>query len=163
MPFAGEFSDGMRLPKAGAVVGGFTVESIQVEHVGAGPGRYEYPIELVVRGKGGKAGARKALKPLLDSRATIFSGYGNPYQCSIETIQVETIQPERYRVRARGLGNRVDLRCELARFLGWLAAAGHLPGPAAEAHRVVVEDYLRRYQAESPELRLRRTTPARDP
>src|SRR5512144_2207631 len=76
MPFAGEFRSGMRFPGEGASVGRFIIESIRVEHVGAGAGRYEYPIELVVSGKGGKDGARKALKPLLSGRATIFSGYG---------------------------------------------------------------------------------------
>ncbi len=152
MPFAGEFREGMRLPNPGAVIGGFTVESLQVEHVGVGAGRYEYPIQLVVRGKGGKAGARKALKPVLDRRTTIFSEFGNPYQCSIGTVQVESLGPELYRLTTRGVGNRVDLRCELARFLDWLAAGGHVPGLTeadAEQHRALVADYLGRYQAET--------------
>jgi hypothetical protein len=166
MPFAGEFRSGMRLPHDGDAFGAFVVESVQVEHVGAAPGRYEYPLEIVVRGKGGKDGARKALKPVLDRRATIFSEFGNPYQCGIGTVKVESLGESRYRLRARGVGTRIHLRTELARFMDHLAAKGCLSGASTagpDARRDVVAGYLAAYQASAePAFAARRSPPAGD-
>ena len=149
MPFAGEFRSGMRLPENGEQLGPFTIERVRVEHAGVAPGRYEYPVDLVLRGKGGKDGARKALKPLLDRRATIFSEFGNPYQCSIGGVKVESLGNERYRLTARGVGVRIDLRPELDRFLDYLSEAPPAAGAAASAREAVVADYLAAYQRES--------------
>lgn len=150
MPFAGEFREAMRFPREGSEVGGFTVELVRVEHVGAGPGRYEYPTEIVLRGKGGQQGVQQALKFLFATRRTIFTGWGNPYQCSPGRMEVESLGEGRYRVTARGIGTRIHLREELERFVASLAAAGFLvPGVMAVDHAAIVDEYLRRYQAET--------------
>jgi hypothetical protein len=150
MPFAGDFRNAMPFPCEGAGLDGFVVELVRVEHVGAGDGRYEYPVEIVLRGKGGKEGARRALKPLATARRTIFSEFGNPYQCSIGRMEVASLGEGRYRVTARGVGVRVRLREELVRFLASLAAGGHLvPGAAVDDPASVVDEYLKRYQAET--------------
>lgn len=149
MPFAGEFRQAMPFPREGTSVDGFVVELVHVEHVGAGDGRYEYPFQIVMQGRGGKDGVRRALKPLFTARRTIFSEFGNPYQVSIGRVEVESLGGARYRASARGVGVRVRLREELARFLGTLAAAGHLVPAAVGDPAVVVDEYLRRYQAET--------------
>ncbi len=147
MPFAGEFRSGMHFPGQGEQIGTFTLEEVGVGHTGVAPGRYEYPIEIILRGKGGMAGARKALKGLLDKRATIFSEFGNPYQCSIGGVKVESLGKERYRLTARGVGVRVDLRRELARFVDYLGEGG-CAGSAGAGGGVVAE-YLSAYQHHS--------------
>ena len=147
MPFAGEYREAMGLPVAGDLLGGFLVEDVKVGHEGVGPGRYEYPMELIVRGKGGQAGARSALKALFATRRTIFSGYGNPYQCSMGRMEVESLGEGRYRVSSRGLGTRVHLKAELERFLAHLEDLGLLPeGSGDGVPGAVVEEYLRLYQ-----------------
>jgi hypothetical protein len=150
MPFAEEFREAMGFPREGTELGGFTIELVRVEHAGAGAGRYEYPTELVLRGKGGQQGVRRALKPLFSTRRTIFSEFGNPYQCSPGRMQIESLGEGRYRVTARGIGTRVHLGEELVRFLAALEAAGRL-APAVDAadHAAIVADYLHRYQAET--------------
>jgi hypothetical protein len=149
MPFAGEYREAMGFPREGTEVDGFVVELVRVEHAGIGDGRYEYPTEIVLRGKGGKEGVRRALKPLFATRRTIFSEFGNPYQCSTGRMTVESLGDGRYRVAARGVGVRVRLREELERFFASLATTGRLaPGVTADGSATVVEEYLRRYQAE---------------
>lgn len=148
MPFAGEFREALPFPFEGTTVDAFVVEHVRVDHVGAGDGRYEYPLEIVMRGKGGKEGARRALKQLAAARRTIFSEFGNPYQCSIGRLVVESLGEGRYRVSARGVGVRIRLREELGRFLGSLAAAGRLAPHAGDDPAAVVDEYLRRYQDE---------------
>lgn len=152
MPFAGAFRSGMRFPEAGTVVNGFTVETVRVEQVGSGAGRYEYPIEVTVRGRGGKDGAKKALKPLFDRQVTIFSEFGNPYQCSIGPVRVERTAPECYRLISSGIGVRVNLRRELLRFLASLgrdALAGGITGASEEASARLVDRYLESYMADT--------------
>jgi hypothetical protein len=150
MPFAGEYREAMEFPAVGDAVGGFRIEEVQVGHAGGGPGRYEYPTELVVSGKGGKEGVRRALKELFARRRTIFSEYGNPYQCWGGRMEIESLGKSRYRVSARGVGTRVHLTEELGRFLEYLAASGRLD-PAAQASGLesIVTDYMRRYQEQS--------------
>ncbi len=149
MPFAGEFRDAMGFPREGTEVDGFIVELVRVDHAGVGDGRYEYPTEIVLRGRGGKDGVRRALKPLFSTRRTIFSEFGNPYQCSPGRMAVESLGEGRYRVSARGAGVRIRLREELVRFLASLAAGGHLvPGAVADPASTV-DEYLRRYRDES--------------
>lgn len=152
MPFAGAFRSGMRFPDEGTIIDGFTVEAVRVEQVGSGAGRYEYPIEITVRGRGGKDGSKKALKPLFDRQVTIFSEFGNPYQCSIGPTQAERIAPECYRLTARGVGVRVNLRRELLRFLASLGREA-LPGGSEEAGEEararLVDRYLDSYMADT--------------
>jgi hypothetical protein len=150
MPFAGEFREAMGFPRAGDIVGGFVIQELSVRHEGMGAGRYEYPIELVLAGKGGKEGVRRALKGLFSRRMTLFTEFGNPYQCSVGSIAVEGLGEGLYRVTARGIGNRVHLREELIRFMGYLGASG-APGPAADPTDAgrIADEYMRRYWNET--------------
>ena len=155
MPFAHEYQAGMELPKAGDVVEGFIVESVSVSHVGVCPGRYEYPSEIVVQGLGSKEKVRRAFKDALDIHRTLFSEYGNPYQCSTGKVEVERLDKERFQVRFRGAGVRVHLRSELIRFMDHLGEAGQLAVPltgpeSASARREAIDCYLSRYQGAYP-------------
>jgi len=150
MPSLEVYREAMGFPAAGDVVNGFRIEEVQVGHTGAGPGRYDYPTELVVSGKGGKEGARRALKELFARRRTIFSEYGNHYQCVGGNMEIESQGEGRYRVSARGVGIRVHLAEELARFLEYLAASGRLDQTAQTAGlESIMSDYMRRYQEQS--------------
>jgi len=150
MPFAGEDREAIGFPAAGDIVGGFRVEEVRIDHAGAGPGRYEYPTVLVVVGKGGKEGVRHAFKELFARRRTIFSGYGNPYQCSCGKMEIRSQGAGQYRIAARGVGTRVHLAEELGRFLEHLGRTGYL-GTSAKAFglETIVNEYLRRYQEET--------------
>jgi hypothetical protein len=148
MPFAGEYREAMGFPREGTELGGFVIEHVRVEHAGVGDGRYEYPTEIVLRGAGGKDGVRRALKPLFATRRTIFSEFGNPYQCSPGRMTVESLGEGRYRVDARGAGGRIRLREELVRFFASLASTGRLATGAGDDPAAVVDEYLRRYEAE---------------
>lgn len=124
MPFATEFWAAMELPFPGDVLGGFEVELIDVQHQGVGDGRYEYPVRIVLKGKGGKQGVRSALRALFNARRTTFSEYGNPYHCWLGRPDVERLGNERYEVRARGTGVRIYLQEELLRFCRYLESEG---------------------------------------
>lgn len=155
MPFAHEYQAGMGLPKPGDVVEGFIVESVVVSHVGVCPGRYEYPSEIIVQGLGSKEKVRRAFKEALDIHRTLFSEFGNPYQCSTGKVEVERMDKERFRVQFRGSGVRVHLKSELSRFLDHLADAGHLAaaltGPdVAAVRQETIDCYLGKYQRAYP-------------
>jgi hypothetical protein len=155
MPFAHEYKVGMDLPKEGDAVKGFTVESVLVSHVGVCPGRYEYPTEIVVRGSGSREKVRAAFKQALNIRRTLFSGYGNPYQCSTGKVTVERVDAEHFRVCFRGIGVRVHLKEELIRFLAYLTDEGRLGAAmtgadAAAVHQGTIDTYLKCYQRVHP-------------
>jgi len=78
MPFAPKFRAMMALPLPGDEIGNFVVESIAVGHQGRASGQYAYPLRMVLRGVGGAAGVKRAIKPLFCQRCTTFSGYGTP-------------------------------------------------------------------------------------
>jgi hypothetical protein len=128
MPFAAKFWAAMEIPFPGDVVGGFEVEYVDVQHHGIGDGRYEYPISMILRGKGGKQGVRNAVKKYLGAKRTTFSGFGNPYHCWVSKIVVESLGDQRYGLKARGIGVRIFLREELERFYHHLEAEGHTEG-----------------------------------
>ncbi|MEM2889538.1 MAG: hypothetical protein QXR42_08745 [Candidatus Bathyarchaeia archaeon] len=81
MPFSRTFRLGMGFPEEGQVIDGFTVESVSVSHVGVSAGRYEYPFEIIVKGEGNINKVKATFKAFFKTRRTVFSGYGNPYQC----------------------------------------------------------------------------------
>jgi hypothetical protein len=80
---------------------------------------------------------------------TIFTGYGNPYQCHAGRMKVDSLGPGRYRVTACGVGTRVRLDRELLRFLRHLAQAGML-SRAVDATECegIVATYMRAYEAD---------------
>jgi hypothetical protein len=147
MPFANKFKHAMAFPAPGDVVGNFAVEEVEVSHRASGYGRYEYPITIVLRGKGGQQGVRKALRSLCSARVTTFSGYGNPYQLSIGKLEISSAGQGRYRVFTLGIGRRVFLKQELLRFLRYLADSGRLqlPGSGEE----IANAYLEQYQVDA--------------
>ena len=67
MPFANKFRHAMAVPSPGDKFGELTVEEVEISHVASGYGRYEYPISMLLRGKGGQQGVRKALRNLCAS------------------------------------------------------------------------------------------------
>jgi hypothetical protein len=144
MPFAAKFWAAMELPFPGDAIGGFEVEHVQVEHHALGGGRYDYPVRLVLKGKGGKQGARKALRDILAARRTTFSGFGNPYQCWIDNVDIQSLGDQRYEVRARGIGVRIYLRKELERFWDLLAAEGRI-SIGQEDRAAYLDSYMEEY------------------
>jgi len=144
MPFAIKFRamfdwplPGDTLPPVGNGAA-FTVESVEVGHQGRLPGLYVYPIEMVLRGPGGLAAARRVVKALFERRCTTFSGYGTPYQLWPGKPTITPLGGERYAVASEGVGARVHLREDLLAFAAHLAAQGALtPQPAADAATAV--------------------------
>ena len=150
MPFAEKFRFTMRIPQAGDRFGPFEVESSEVAHHPLGEGRYEYPVTLVLIGPGGKQGVKNALRPILTSKHTTFSGYGNPYQMSFGKSDVVGLGNRRYKVVAQGIGVRIYLERELRRFLNY---AGKRNMPMDEsAIAGYLEDYQKDARKKRPEL-----------
>jgi hypothetical protein len=149
MPFADKFRAMMDFPFPGDILGDFVVESVDVSHHGGTAGMYCYDVRLVLNGPGGQQGVRRALKALLSSHPTTFSGYGNPYQLWFGKPQIESLGDSRYEVQVEGGGARTYLQDDLARFLDYLVAekiATVDPEPAVQAEQV--ETYLEQYRAE---------------
>jgi hypothetical protein len=139
----------MDFPFPGDTIGDLTVEHVDVQHEGIGPGQYAYTAQIVLRGPGGQQGVRRALKALLSSHPMTFSGYGNPYQLWFGTPEIESLGDKRYAVRIRGAGARVFLGEELQRFVEYLAQEGPLPiEPDPPAIEGLVDTYLQQYQVE---------------
>lgn len=151
MPFATKFRAMMDMPCPGDTLGeppgAFAVEAVNVGHAGRAPGHYAYPLTLVIRGAGGLASVKRAIKPLFSRRCTTFSGFGTPYQLWFGKPAIEALGDGRYAVTAEGAGVRVHLAEDLKRFAEDLAAQGLLAGTPDE-RGALVDDYLTRYQAE---------------
>jgi hypothetical protein len=148
MPFAPKFRAMMELPFVGDALGGFYVESIDVNHRSGELG-YAYSVRMVLSGIGGQQGVRRALKPLLSAHPTTFSGYGTPYQLWFGKPEIESLGDRRYEVRMEGAGARISLAQELARFLADLDESGQLSAQGDRADREkLVQDYLESYRAE---------------
>ena len=149
MPFARKFRAMMDFPFPGDTVGCFTVESVDVSHHSGSAGIYGYNVRLVLQGPGGQQGVRRALKALLSSHPTTFSGYGNPYQLWFRKPSYESLGDKRYEVRVKGAGERIYLEPELERFLAYLEADGHLADADSTAgHEALVDAYLEGYKTE---------------
>jgi hypothetical protein len=131
MPFAHKYRFAMRIPEPGGTIGPFLVEDSEVGHVGAGDGRYDYPVSLVLVGAGGKQAVRNAVREYLRRGRTTFSGYGNPYQLTFGRFEVESLEGNRYRVTAKGTGVRIDLERELLRFVEYSRLRGGPPAPTS--------------------------------
>jgi uncharacterized protein with von Willebrand factor type A (vWA) domain len=149
MPFADKFRAMMDFPFPGDRLGGFAVETVDVSHHSGRAGVYNYDVQMVLRGPGGQQGVRRALKAMLSSHPTTFSGYGNPYQLWFGKPQIESLGDRRYEVKVEGGGARTYLQDDLERFLDHLVAEGTAnidPEPAAQSKHV--ETYLKQYRAE---------------
>jgi len=140
----------MRIPGASGRIGAFSVESCEVGHEERGDGTIDYPVSMVLAGKGGAQGVRKAIREHLDRGRTTFSGFGNPYQLRLGRFEVESLGGSRYRVTARGIGVRIDLERELRRFVAYARLRRK---PAAGALiAAYLEDYRRDATRKTPEL-----------
>ncbi len=147
MPFADKFRAMMEMPFPGEALGELVVESVEVGHEGRAAGHYAYPLRLVLRGRGGVAAVKRAIKPLFARRCTTFSGYGTPYQLWFGKPEIENLGQERYAVTGEGAGVRVHLEADLARFCAHLAAQGQFVAMPEEQAGLITA-YLTEYQAE---------------
>ena len=109
MPHAGKYKKEMGFPGKRDVIRGFEVESVAVGHVSIKPTRrYEFPTEIVVKGKGDIRDVEAALKALFNVKSRrILSGYGNPYLCDPGKMEVQRIGDVRFSITARGVCLRI--------------------------------------------------------
>lgn len=137
----------MGFPEEGQVVEGFTVESVSVSHVGVSAGRYEYPFELIVRGEGNANKVKTAFKEFFKARRTLFSEYGNPYQCHHGKMEVKDLGGGRFSVTSRGVCTRVFLKDEFEKFAAYLSEKGYVVGVKKEGEwNETIEKYLKQYE-----------------
>ena len=133
----------MKFPKEGDKIKEFTIESIKVEHTPLGSGRYEYPTEIIVIGKGGKKGVRETFRQFFDQRITLFSGYGNPYQCQGGKMEIESLGENKYQIRAQGSCARIFLKRELEQFWQYLMRNDLISGEMDTVEtKELIEDYM---------------------
>lgn len=146
MPFSRKFQNGMGFPKEDQVIDGFTVESVSVSHINISDGHYEYPTEIVVRGKGSTNKVRKTFKEFFKTKRTLFSGYGNPYQCRHGKMVVQSLGNCRFSITARGTCVRIYLRDELVRFMEYLYENKQFTDDADKSEReTTIADYMKKY------------------
>ncbi len=137
----------MGFPEEGQIVDGFSVESVSVSHVGVSEGRYEYPSEIVVKGEGNVNKVKAAFKGFFKARRTVFSEYGNPYQCHHGRMEVKDLGSGRFSVTSRGACTRVFLRDEFERFAAYLRERGLVVGGKDEAEwKTAIDEYLKQYE-----------------
>ena len=150
MPFSRKFREGMGFPQEGQAVDGFTVESVSVSHVGVSAGHYEYPFKLIVRGEGTANKVKAAFKEFFKARRTLFSEYGNPYQCHHGKMEVQDLGGGRFLVTSRGTCTRVFLKDEFEKFAAYLKEKGLVVGGKDEAEwKTAIEEYLKQYEKAS--------------
>ena len=105
MPFANRYMKEMGFPKKDEVVDGFRVESVSVKHEAAyteGLARYEYPTKLIVEGRGTVDEVKEVFHGFFEGERTIYSSYGNPYQCVPGKMYVQALVEDRFLIEARG-------------------------------------------------------------
>ncbi|MHA2074896.1 MAG: hypothetical protein ACXACU_16880 [Candidatus Hodarchaeales archaeon] len=147
MPFAKKFIKCMNLPNEGDSVEGFKIESVKVGHIGLRGGIYEYPFKIIVVGKGGKISVKKTFKKFLDEKKTIFSGYGNPYQCTGGKMEIENLGDSRYVIKARGVCVRVFLKVEFEKFIQYLRKTMVFDEKKETfSNEQIINKYLKEYQ-----------------
>ncbi len=150
MPFSRKFREGMGLPKEGQVINGFTVETISVSHVGVSAGRYEYPFELIVKGEGSINKVKVTFKEFFKTRRTLFSEFGNPYQCQHGKMEAKDLGGGRFSIISRGACTRVFLKDEFEKFVMYLKENGYVVDEKDEAEwNKTIEEYLRQYEKAS--------------
>jgi len=99
-----------------------------------------------VKGIGNENEVRKAFKSFFNTRKTIFSGYGNPYQCLPGKMQIESLGDNRFSVTAKGTCVRIYLRNELNEFMGYLFEKDYLADKMEDVDwKELIENYMRDY------------------
>ena len=110
LPIPKRFQREMGFPKEGAVVGGFRVESVSVEHMAAytdTQARYEYPTRIIVEGDGTVDDVKRVFMKFFVDKKTILTSYGNPYQCEPGKMYVQYLGENRFKIAALGSCVRV--------------------------------------------------------
>jgi DNA polymerase (family 10) len=106
LPFANEFKVCMGFPKKGDNVNGFKVESILVKQIAAHhekTRRYEYPIEILVKGEGNPNQIRKAFQGFFEREMRFFSEHGTPYLCNSGQMKIRKIERDKHSIVAKGI------------------------------------------------------------
>lgn len=143
MPFADQFQRCMNLPHEGEVLNDFLVQSIKISHRNLLDGVYFFPIELIVIGEGGKQDLLKAFKPVFTKVISLFTEYGNLYQCRNHKLQIEKIAPKTFRLTTTGIGCRIYPKQELEAFIQFLKDS---TGFFELNSEVLIASYLDSYQ-----------------
>ncbi|MBS7614800.1 hypothetical protein KEJ18_03610 [Candidatus Bathyarchaeota archaeon] len=140
----------MGFPEEGQVIDGFTVESVSVSHVGVSAGRYEYPFEIIVKGEGNINKVKATFKAFFKTRRTVFSGYGNPYQCHHGKMEIKELRSGRFSITSRGTCVRVYLKDELERFAEHLSQKGLVINNKDETEWIdIIAEYMKQYKKTS--------------
>lgn len=146
MPFSRKFQNGMGFPKEDQVIDGFTVESVSVSHIN---------ISARARGKGSTNKVRKTFKEFFKTKRTLFSGYGNPYQCRHGKMKVQSLGNCRFSITARGTCVRIYLKDELVRFMEYLYENKQFPDDADKSEwETTIADYMKKYVRSSSRINL---------
>ena len=98
MPFAAKFRAAMQIPFPGDEIAGFRVEDVDVQHRGLGDGRYEYPLRMVLEGKG--------LDVILGSGA----GYSQLPEGELEKLASRVIEQWQAELVSKGKEFQVEVR-----------------------------------------------------
>lgn len=150
MPFSHTFRTGMGFPEEGQIINGFMVESVTVSHVGVSAGRYEYPFEIIINGEGNVKKVKATFKGFFKTRRTIFSGYGNPYQCHHGKMEIKDLGDGRFSITSRGACVRVYLKNELQRFAEHLSKKGFvIDRKDGTEWTDIIEEYMKQYEKTS--------------
>jgi hypothetical protein len=110
LPVSRRFQKEIGFPEEGAVVGGFRVESVSVEHMATyadRQARYEYPTKIIVEGDGTVDDVKRVFMKFFVDKKTILTGYGNPYQCDPGKMYVQNLGENRFKIVALGSCVRV--------------------------------------------------------
>lgn len=93
------------LPEQGEIVGNFKILSAYVGHIPIQKYReYEFPINYIIEGNGDLTKIRKIFKS--GKEAIVYTSYGNPYNCEIESINIERVSRDKYRITGQGFCTR---------------------------------------------------------
>jgi len=95
---------------------------------------------------------KKAFSQFYKDRRTLFSGYGNPYQCLHQKMVVQRLGDDRFMITSRGACVRVHLLPELREYTEYLHKKGYI---AKKLDKVKSEEIISEYVAEYQRSTLR--------
>lgn len=143
MPFAEQFQRCMKLPHEGEMIEKFLVQTIKVSHKNLLDGVYSFPVEVIIIGEGGKQEVVKVFKPIFNKVISLYTEYGNLYQCRTEKLDVESIAPKTFKLTTTGIGCRIYPKKELEAFIQFLKVYTGFMALNADA---IITTYLDYYQ-----------------
>jgi hypothetical protein len=90
---------------------------------------------------------KQTFKAFFQARRTLFSGYGNPYQCRHGKMEVQNLGNGKFSIISRGVCIRVYLKSELERFIKHLRASYLLIEGTDEAKwKTIIDNYMKEYE-----------------